>query len=30
MLSFFSFPARFGGKIAKSMNVEYVAIKSES
>ena len=30
MLSLFSFPARFGGEIARSMNIEYVAIKSES
>ena len=30
MLSLFSFLARFGGKIARNMNIEYVAIKSES
>ena len=30
MLSLFSFLARFGGKIAGGMNIEYVAIKSES
>ena len=30
MLSLFSFLARFGGKIARSMNIEYAAIKSES
>ena len=30
MLSLFSFPARFGGKIAWSMNIEYVVIRSES
>ena len=30
MLSLFSFPARFGGEIARSTNIEYVAIKTES
>ena len=31
MLSLFSFLARFGGGgIARSMNIEYVAIKTES